>query len=450
MLSFKSYLNEVAFKYEEVKRMPFVINNIKAGIPLKLGALGDDGEVKIKYDDEIKKLEDLGPSLSTAKGVKFTGENNVVYRYTQFFKGDFSGFGSGGEDISGADWEKIICVAYNMLSKNVTKDEAAKLAEISKYPDNLHLKINTGFDIVKTGFKSINGIMKHYGSDKSELTNEWDEFFIKSTGNPAGPSTKTPKTDMFINTQRISLKKEGGSQLMSGGEAESLATLAFAYKNTPEKIKTDEFDKAWLKLQKDIEANFTKVSGASISDIKREIKQGHKGGIIDIVQQALKNQSVMTDSINSIMQNKEIKYSVVEEAMTGKSKFKNTIAAANCMMIFNESGYGKVKEIDGSVISHYASKTKFSISFKSAGGKSWTALKAIYLESEENIWNNIINEALDEAEIINEGIFSGIKAFLSNFISILWNKIKKYLAKGLEYVYELLGISMRANIDLTF
>ena len=39
---------------------------------------------------------------------------------------------------------------------------------------------------------------------------------------------------------------------MSGKGAETLATLGFAYDNTPDSIKTQAFDKAWKQLNNDI------------------------------------------------------------------------------------------------------------------------------------------------------------------------------------------------------
>ena len=61
---------------------------------------------------------------------------------------------------------------------------------------------------------------------------------------------------MYIGNQHISLKKYGGSQLMSGGQAETLATLAFAYEAVSPKVKTKALDDALKKLVTDIEKDF--------------------------------------------------------------------------------------------------------------------------------------------------------------------------------------------------
>ena len=88
---------------------------------------------------------------------------------------------------------------------------------------------------------------------EQNYTSKWDEYFIAATGKPAKGATKTPKTDMILGSANISLKKYGGSQLMSGGKSETLATLGFAYDNAPNSIKSKAFDSAWNKLNKDIE-----------------------------------------------------------------------------------------------------------------------------------------------------------------------------------------------------
>ena len=49
--------------------------------------------------------------------------------------------------------------------------------------------------------------MKHFGSGMNNLTPKWEKYFVDTTGKKASASTKTPKTDMYIGNQHISLKK---------------------------------------------------------------------------------------------------------------------------------------------------------------------------------------------------------------------------------------------------
>ncbi len=155
----------------------------------------------------------------------------------------------------GAEFENIICAAYNMKSLKQDKEKAIQSAETEWKPfyDDW---LEVGDSIVKNSFPNPSGTMKHFGSGNAPLTSKWNSYFIKTTGKPAGGSTKTPKTDMYIGGQHISLKKYGGSQLMSGGKAETLATLGAAYDNLPNNIKSKALDESWNKLSNKIEKDF--------------------------------------------------------------------------------------------------------------------------------------------------------------------------------------------------
>ncbi len=63
---------------------------------------------------------------------------------------------------------------------------------------------------------NIKGELKQLGASTLPINPEW-----KGTN-------KTPKTDLIYGKQKISLKKSGGSQLMSGGQAESISTFEAA------------------------------------------------------------------------------------------------------------------------------------------------------------------------------------------------------------------------------
>ena len=82
---------------------------------------------------------------------------------------------------------------------------------------------------------------EQYGRAKSSLTSFWKSF---------GASDTTPKTDILIGDKRLSLKI-GLAQLMSGGQAESMATFYAALNATPELKKDPQFEKVnQLKVKK--------------------------------------------------------------------------------------------------------------------------------------------------------------------------------------------------------
>jgi len=358
---------------------------------------------------------------------------------------------------SGAQWEEIICVAYNMKSKGVDQANAIELAGIKKWNDKFNPFIPQGESIVAGAFgSSPKGVMEHHGSGSADLTKGWDDYFIQTTGKSAPSPTKTPKTDMYIGKQHISLKKQGGSQLMSGGKAETLATLAFAFNNVSSNIKTKEFSKAWDQMTNDILDKFitTKLPPkTTVTMVKKDIKAGKKDSFTNLVSQTLSDNNVMTDTISNLLQGKEIKEAVVFEAMTGNNKFNNPLPKSTHMMIFNSKGFGKYTPIDSKLVSHYASKTSFNISFKTAGtGKgAWTAMKAIYSEDTDVSLTDIINESIDEVdkELLFEGLLSTgvkvIKKWAKKVLNKIWEKIKALLDKGLGYVLQLLNKTISVN-----
>ncbi len=354
------------------------------------------------------------------------------------------------EGLTAAQWEQVICVAYNM-STGLTQAQAISKGQVTLEQSKIKANLKVGKKIVENAFKSTSGVMQHYGSGTNDLTSGWEDYFVKYTGKPAATPTKTPKTDMKLGKKNISLKKYGGSQLMSGGRAETLATLGFAYDNAPDSIKTKAFDKAWNKINKNIEEEYIKFKlppGGQIGKIATDKMKVDKK-IKDLVKDSLTKQSAMTNALREIFADKNIKTEVVREAMTGNAKFANKNASANAMMKFGKDGSGELISIDNSLVAKYTNQTKFNISFKTSGtgGNAWTALKGIYKE-ENDILDNIISESITETdkEILNEGLFSKavdkVKSWISKFINKVWEKLKAFLLKGLDIALNLLGAKM--------
>jgi hypothetical protein len=302
--------------------------------------------------------------------------------------------------------------------------------------------------------------MLHYGQASGTISEGWDEYFIKYTGKPAVYPTNTPKTDMILSNANISLKKYGGSQLMSGGKAETLATLGFAYDNAPDNIKSKPFDNAWKQLNTSIADEYVRFKlppGGQVSKISkgqmsapREIKK--------IIKETMSNNRAMTSALTEIFQNELIKKEVVREAMSGRKKFSDKHAAATHMMKFGVDGSSEYIAIDDKLVSKYTNATSFNISFKTSGtgGDAWTALKGIYKEprNEEKInLDDIIAESIDETdkEFLEEGLFSRavktVKNWIIRLLKKVWDKIKKFLMKSLDFALDLIGIKMVAIGD---
>lgn len=350
----------------------------------------------------------------------------------------------------GAEFENIICVAYNMKSLRQDKNKAIKSAETTWKPlyDDW---FKVGEQIVKNSFPRPKGTMKHFGASSADLNPKWDSYFIQTTGKPATVTTKTPKTDMYIGNERISLKKAGGSQLMSGGKAETLATLAAAYDKIPSGIKSEKLEESWNKLTNDIEKDFVKFklpAGKQINDFKSAIKDGVDDDLTNFVKTALQKQSIMTETLQELLNTPEINAAVVEEAMTGNQKFKDPLPKANAILKFDEKGNAKYTKINKKYVNYVASQTSFNISFKTAGtGKNaWTATKGIFSEAYDFARQECINEGLFDK--VKDAVSSGVnflKKILKKMLSFVWNKVKNLLVSSIGKVQEILGVEMTVS-----
>ena len=146
---------------------------------------------------------------------------------------------------------------------------------------------------------------------------------------------------MYIGKEHISLKKYGGSQLMSGGKAETLATLAAAYENLPKNIKSKALDDSWNSLTDQIEKEFVEFKlpeGGRINNFKKAIDAGVDDQMTNFVKDRLIKQKELTTTLAKLLNTKEVNKEVVREAMTGNMKFKESLPKATHILKFDENG----------------------------------------------------------------------------------------------------------------
>jgi hypothetical protein len=490
MKSFRSfYTEEVLSESIMLNYLEFFKRNNRADFIDKAIA----GTLKTEDGEKIKKLEADDPLIKYMENNFFkTKEMESILKNSYSVKGlkdlnlskDGNGFstGDGSKEPSGAEWEVIICCAYNMISKGVDKAEGIELAGTKnrggddvpmKWKDKYDDYLEKGLEIVENSFPNPKGVMHHFGSGVSALTEEWNNYFRAATHKSASASTKTPKTDMFIGNTHISLKKQGGSQLMSGGKGETLATLGFAF----DKFKgSDSFntdiEKAWGSLTSDITEHFYKKAlslptGMSITKLSK--------GDTDLgkqIQEKMTGNTILTKAVSDMFNNRDLKYEVVKEAMTGQSKFKDTKPRATHMMKFNDGGFGKIQEIDKTLIDDYTGATSFNVSFKSSGegGSAWIGLKGIVSEDtnayEEVTLNSIIENAIKEVEMeLNEGwsdfignikdkgsaLINKVKKWVLKLMTKIWKKLKPILTSSMKGFQDILGVKMDVNeITVTY
>jgi hypothetical protein len=394
---------------------------------------------------------------------------------------DGNGFstGVGSKEPTGSEWEVIICCAYNMMTKGVDKAEAIALAGTKNkggddipmvWKDKYDDYLDKGLEIVEMSFPNPKGVMQHFGSGVSPLTRGWNDYFVNATDKPASSSTKTPKTDMFIGNTHISLKKQGGSQLMSGGKGETLATLGFAFdKFKGSKSFNTDIEKAWVSLTSDITEHFySKAQSLPTGMTATKVSKGSSQLGIEI-QKKMEGNTILTKAIRDMFKNTDLKREVVQEAMTGQSKFADSLPRATHMMKFNDGGLGKIQEIDEDLVGQYTKNTKFNISFKSSGegGKTWIGLKGIFNEGYEEVTlDSIIENAIYEVDMeLNEGwrdviqnikdkgraLLNKVKKWVLKVMSKIWKKLKPILTSSMKGFQDILGVKMDVNdINVTF
>ena len=117
-----------------------------------------------------------------------------------------------------AQWEELIIYEYNKLNNKKTDADVIRTAESFPLYLDIAKEIAVGFnkklkekELVSTG--------------KGGIPNTISKIYKDS-----GASNPTPKTDIAGSgfKEKISLKKAGGSQLMSGAKGESIATVRTA------------------------------------------------------------------------------------------------------------------------------------------------------------------------------------------------------------------------------
>lgn len=184
-------------------------------------------------------------------------------------------------------------------------------------------------------------------------TKEWIELGEYGSYKP----NNTPKTDVESERYRISFKKVGGSQLMSGYEQEAHATLMAAANemNDPDiKAKVNKlFEKPWLR----------NINSEKDTAAREDAKERNRD---------------LTNIVRELFDNKEFKKLVMLEAASGRVKFgADSPSTADMVFVWSDEKpqLSKMYKID-EYIDHIFNKSQASISLKTAS-KTSTALRIV-------------------------------------------------------------------------
>jgi hypothetical protein len=345
----------------------------------------------------------------------------------------FTHLKSGKAMPSGEDWESLIIVAYN------NKFEGYEWERAEKFWADYGNDAKTIAESFRKKIKSKS--LSQLGASTAALNSDW------------GGSNKTPKTDILGSSdERISLKKAGGSQLMSGGQEEALATFAAAMKSVGEN-KPKILDSFLNTLEDKMGRLSQKGTISALQDLRdsgQKLTPDQEKSIAEMEQLQLNAQEINKD-MSSVFKDIYFKSCFCFEAATGTNKFADKNAIANELIEFNP-GNGKItahlpmKKIKDAT--PLAQSNSFYVSFKTGGGgsKPYLALrtkkmsKKQMLGEEVDTFRDIVVEEFSKSEygmsMLNEAnrqqlnefeIFNKLSKGLKNVSSKIKSQAKKIL-----------------------
>ena len=388
MIKFKSFLTEGGLSLVDIWKRDNKKLFIKKAIAGELVTTsGDAVEAIPKNDPFIKILKSLEDTPETKtdeyKELSKALKASKIKSLGKIDKGG-NGFSppSSGEP-SGEDWESLIAVAVNRINKKKW-NKGAEWERAEKFWGDYQkpsMKLGQIF-IDEFGLKNL----EQLGASTLPTNKKW-----KGTN-------KTPKTDLISGTHKISLKKHGGSQLMSAGASEAISTFEAAmgrYSISKEGKKVvislmgDIKDKMGAMSTKGTIVALEKKAATTPKSkrnkaLKAQIKE------LDMLQV---NADYLNDELNSLFSDSKFKKYFCWEAATGEIKFQPSPAGiSNVIVTFKDTGsIANILPLDspakaGKIL---ANGNGFYVSFKTGGGgsKPYLSLRSSKLSAIKKLLN---------------------------------------------------------------
>lgn len=286
-----------------------------------------------------------------------------------------------------------------------------------------YTKLVEGASIAVEYLKSqgVEGKAIHTGDGSAKITSDWKKW---------GGSNATPKTDFTIGNHKISLKKTGGSQLMSAKKGEASATCHAA-------IDSISMDSSEIVYKMEQYLNKF-IDGKNALNITQQKKAGV---VTDDILDATKMHKEFTKYLKKMMNDRpDLKQAMVFEAMTGNRKFGDNIGRANRVLVFDPLGINLSWDNtdDPSFIARKTNKTKVTIGFKSVSsttkknGKIYSYFSSFRLV--EAIEEKIERELSEHDGILTEGVIKKITNRIKGWFANVWNKVKNWLLQSFDNV----------------
>jgi len=273
--------------------------------------------------------------------------------------------------------------------------------------------------------KGESGKASSLGASTMPVTKEWSTYWPEGKV-PGG--TKTPKTDIVIGSDKISLKTGQAAQLMSGGRNEARATF-YAAANQLKGV-----DK---KVSDTLRKGFDQLSPAGVT--KGNLRAAIKSGKDELVKQAdAVHKDLMRELTKVFSTNQSFRDAFAYEAMSGDVKFGGNDGACSSFLVVTWDG-SKIHHVpvnDKAYVSSIAKKMKVSVRFKSGSEKKvidgkkqktgnyryWSVVGLIVDKLQEDI-DDIPEYALTEGVIAD--IFNKAKSFIKSIIMKIISWVKK-------------------------
>jgi hypothetical protein len=425
MKDFKEFISESNLKKSDLKkdlwRWTAFVDKIQTSDPFAT-LDGDTIVLDKSVLDGVNNADDLGKLTSDGKTVNW---NKLEKTH------EFGGHGSS-KDPSGAQWEALICVGVNKVKGVKSWNKGDEWKAIKHFWDNYEAaSILLAKDFIKTYRISE---LKQLGGGTAPINKEW-----------LG-TNKTPKTDMINKKVRISLKKSGGSQLMSASPAETLSTF-----NAALVTYTLSNKEAIHSLMNDVENDMgrmsTKGSITSIKDLRSSGKTLSPADKAKIAEMEGLHQVAddLTKKFNSIFKSMEFKSHFCFEAASGATKFKpSPEAIASDVVVFHPLGYiENTLKLDnaGKAGMYLAKNNNFYVSFKGGTQRPYLTLRTKKVKIKESFADIIREECsmllAEDVQGLNEfQLFDKLKSSLSGISPTVIKGAKKILNAILKRIKE--------------
>ena len=505
MLRFKQYMRLEAYsipiskasdvdnfdtKYpkKEFKKLLKHVKSLKLDdIPI----VGSDGTTK----SEIGKIKIRGADPKSKDEISQWVQDNTTGLKGSFLYGRGTPKAAGqAQKPSGSKWESLITHKYNKLVGDEKHDPKAFKDSQEFYPT-----YEKAAEAVANSFKNDLGAtskMTQYGGTggMKNLSDSWKDW---------GGKNGTPKTDMYTNNFNISLKKEGGSQLATGGSGETVANFHAALEYLGSSKKEDavigdimtKIEKSFLTLhtrfnKTDLETIAKGQSNIKLSADDKEVMKKYNE-----TEKFHKDLNKELDDVLNFEKRPEFRKWYIFEAMSGLKKFKKIQSVASVCVTFdpkkgtlskiNVTPDGKSSGLEGSIpkvsqeVEDLAAKVKIFAAWKSTGANPRSVLRLVnnydplvehnligiirdvlkrdYYANEviQNLHEEM--ERLDEFAIIKKvvdkfkGLAGSAKAWIQSLFKKIMNKVKKTLqrikklgAKMFDALFRFLGIELKS------